>query len=710
MFFAERKTMSIFKNIKSYILLIFDKKNIGYTLIALCLWLSLTILLASGYLPDSSITVGKVAIADIRSSKNFERLDTVATEQARLEAANKVKNIMSKDPIETDAALKDVVLTFEKIKELKNKPLTSEEKLEITKTVPLSITPESMKLLLNSDNDFLEFIVAPMTQNIVRTVMASGIEQSTLPKAIQKTKNLVKQQNIPYEYRQAVEEIATNTIRVNMIQDWKAVKTEQEKQMKAVAPRYMTVSKGEIIIRRGEVVTPKQLELLEAMNMHQSRMQIQGIVASAFFSFIIFALLYYDIKTFIPKLLGNKRIFTLIGAIIIATATICKITANSSVNEMAIMYLTPIASASILIHVLSNARVSILSTILLSSMLSIFSHSYSIGIVSLVTGIIAIMSFANITRRSEMMKASLMVVGTNMLMAFIMDTFSPDPSQVWTPILYGGVNGIFSCTIALGGLVFIENLFPVVTNIKLLDIANPSEPLLQRLVNEAPGTHVHSILVGNLAEAGANAIGANALLARVGAYYHDIGKLKRPSLFIENQFGMFNPHEKLTPTLSTLIIVSHVKYGTELAKKYKLPEPVIDIITQHHGTSLITYFHHQAKKKGGEVRAQDFCYPGPKPQTKEAAIVMMADSIEAAVRALQRRNQVGIDALINKIIDDMLKNGQFDECEISFKNIKTLKRVFLKNIASMYHTRIDYPEKLLKDFAPEKKQKNEFKK
>ena len=230
-------------------------------------------------------------------------------------------------------------------------------------------------------------------------------------------------------------------------------------------------------------------------------------------------------------------------------------------------------------------------------------------------------------------------------------------------------------------------------------MSNPNQPLLKRLLLEAPGTYHHSIIVGNLSEAAAEAIKANPLIARVGAYYHDVGKLKRPYLFKENQMGGENPHDKLNPNLSTLIITNHVKHGMELGKKYKVPGIIKDIIKQHHGTTLVAFFYHKALN--GEnpelVQEKSFRYEGPKPQSKEAAIIMIADSVEAAVRSMVEPSKGKIEGLVRKIIQDKLKDGQLDECDLTLKELNTIANSFLNVLTGIFHERIEYPNLDIKE-------------
>ncbi|MBS4042091.1 MAG: HDIG domain-containing protein, partial [Flavobacteriales bacterium] len=271
---------------------------------------------------------------------------------------------------------------------------------------------------------------------------------------------------------------------------------------------------------------------------------------------------------------------------------------------------------------------------------------------------------------------------------------SNEVTKVLTFGFYGVLNGVFCSILTVGSLPLWESLFNIVTPLKLLELSNPNHPLLKKLLIEAPGTYHHSIIVGNLSEAAANAVGANALLARTGAFYHDVGKIARPYFFKENQLTSENPHDKINPTLSSLIITGHVKEGMELAKKYKLPMEVRNFILEHHGNTLVAFFYHKAKtaENSEEVDENQFRYSGIKPQSKETAIVMLADSIEAAVRSMSSPNKDKIEKLIHKIMKDKLEDGQLEECDITLKEFEILKKAFLQVLLGIFHERIEYPE------------------
>ena len=272
------------------------------------------------------------------------------------------------------------------------------------------------------------------------------------------------------------------------------------------------------------------------------------------------------------------------------------------------------------------------------------------------------------------------------------------------------VGGLLSGIFALGILPFLEGTFNEVTTLKLLELSNPNNPLLKKLLMEAPGTYHHSMLVANIAEMAAEEVGANSVITRIGCYYHDIGKTERPYFFGENQMGGDNPHNNIAPNLSAMIIKSHVKDGLELAKKYNLPKVIQDIIVEHHGKTLVKYFYYTMKNNAddpNEIKEKDYMYEGPIPSSKEAGIVMLADSVEAAVRSIKESNKDKINDMVNSIIDDKLSSGQLNNCDLTLKDIEKIRACFLTALNSIYHQRVEYPKEKIKDLNDENKD-NEF--
>jgi putative nucleotidyltransferase with HDIG domain len=341
------------------------------------------------------------------------------------------------------------------------------------------------------------------------------------------------------------------------------------------------------------------------------------------------------------------------------------------------------------------------------SVASIVDNHFYLGILFLISGVLSSILVLGVRKRMAIIRAGVIIGLIQAVALFFLDGFWIGLTMRYMILI---LNGIVSSVIALGVLPVFEYLFKTVTNISLLELADFNHPLLQRMVLEAPGTYHHSLVVGNLSDAACATIGANALLARIGAYYHDIGKLDKAEYFGENQDIKESKHDTLTPAMSKLVIINHVKEGVELAKKYKLSPRLIDFIQQHHGTSLVYYFYRRALEsleEDQEVKEEGFRYPGPKPNSKETAIVLLADSVEAAARALKDPAPAKIEEVVHKIINNKFIDGQLDECELTLKDIEKISAVFIRMLGGIYHSRIIYPEKTSKSENNGKKSSEE---
>jgi hypothetical protein len=323
---------------------------------------------------------------------------------------------------------------------------------------------------------------------------------------------------------------------------------------------------------------------------------------------------------------------------------------------------------------------------------TISQHPLQLILLFITSAILSAILVRGARKRNTIILAGIITGVAQLLVLILTKSFSDGIS--WGA-LYFILNGIVSSIIVLGILPIFEYLFGTLTNISLLELTDFHHPLLELLIQEAPGTYHHSLIVGNLSETAAKAIGANALLSRVGAYYHDIGKLQKPEYFSENQDQATNKHDALSPEMSKLVIMNHVKEGSELAKKHRLNPLLIDFIEQHHGNSLVYYFYRRAlesPKEDQEVKEEGFRYPGPKPNSKETAIVLLADSVEAAARALKEPNSTKIEDLVHKVINNKFIDGQLDECDLTLKDLEKISAVFIRLLCGIYHSRTSYPD------------------
>lgn len=357
-------------------------------------------------------------------------------------------------------------------------------------------------------------------------------------------------------------------------------------------------------------------------------------------------------------------------------------------------YLIPLPAFSVLASIMITPTVAIYFGIGLLIIISLWTGLSAYTMIAyLMTIMITRALVKNIKTRSQMVGIGLYVSLVLMLFTLTQNLINKsDLSQLPFDILFSAANGIICTIISIGIMPFFESFFGVLTPFKLLELSNPNRPLLKRMLIEAPGTYHHSILVGNLAETAAHDVGANSLLTRVASFYHDVGKLERPYYYKENQMGSDNPHDKLPPQVSANFIKNHMTYGVDLLEKNKLPKEIIDVVKAHHGTSLIKYFYHREQINNPEVDVTKFLYGGPRPDTKEAVILMLADSVEAAVRSVEQPTKDSITQLIDKIVNQKIAENQLATAEITFNELEVIKASFLKVLSGIFHERIAYPE------------------
>jgi len=462
-----------------------------------------------------------------------------------------------------------------------------------------------------------------------------------------------------------------------------------------VKPIYsiLEVKKNELIISKGERISKDDVAKCQAIEQREPYpTRIVAFFGIALIIILFMLILVFYIEFYEPDLIvGNKELVLLasICSLIILMAKIIVLSPYPS-------NLIPMSAASMLIALLLNSRLAIITACFLSILVGIISGGkLDMATMSIIGGMIGIFAVRNVRRRSQLISAGFSVGLANMTYFISIGLInSLDFHTYMTEAFIGMANGILSAIIVTGVLPIFESVFKNITDISLLETADLNHPVLKEMVIKAPGTYHHSLVVGNLAEAACEAIGANALLARVSSYFHDIGKIEKAEYFSENQAGE-SPHDKLSPMMSSLIITNHVKNGVELAGKYGLNTRIVDIIKQHHGTGLVFYFFKRALEKTAEdqeVFEEGFRYPGPKPQTKEAAAVLLADSVEAASRTLDDPTTSSIQGLVKKIINNKFIDAQLDECELTLKDLEKIADVFTHILTGIYHSRVEYPE------------------
>jgi putative nucleotidyltransferase with HDIG domain len=665
-----------------------------------------SLIMAVQFVPEkSSVVVGQVSPKTFKAQKNLVFEDKEKTfEQQRL-AAEKVEKVYTKDPQVSIAVQKDISDLFARVGEIQgDTEMDAAAKAAKLKAVLPFVIPEiDINGLANfeaKDTKSVENLVNSLVGNIMDT--GSGIVQDRLEEAKKTLYEQVEGIGLAGPYDSFSKGVVDRFLRPNTFVNYELTQQKQEEAMASVPPTMISVKEGEKLIGEGEIVTEEHYIKLQALGLIREKPLLTTVLGI----FLLVAMLMTAVLIYLYQ--QNREIYEhaghlyLLGIIVLVVMGVGKAIIAINVTQWPEFgaqfgYMVPIAAAGMLISILLDSRLAVLMVAVLSLLLGVMTENQlRFGLVGLIGGITGVYSVSKLSQRGDLVRAGFYTSGANVVAIFIMGLVNGSPLAllISTSLALGVLNGILSSILTNGSLPFLENTFHITSPVRLLEISNPNNDLLKRLLTEAPGTYHHSIIVGNLAESATDALGGDSLMVRVGAYYHDIGKCKRPYFFIENQMTADNPHDKITPSLSTLILTSHVKDGVEMAREHKLPRGIIDIIEQHHGTSLISYFYHKALEndRNETVTEEEYRYEGPKPRTREAAIVMLADSVEAAVRSLQNPTQGRVEGLVRKIIKDKLNDGQLEECDLTFKDLNVIACAFVRVLSGIFHNRVEYPD------------------
>ncbi|UCG77310.1 MAG: HDIG domain-containing protein [Nitrospirota bacterium] len=427
---------------------------------------------------------------------------------------------------------------------------------------------------------------------------------------------------------------------------------------------------------------------------------------------VLLSIYYRDILRYSPEYIRHRKYLLLLGVLLVGTIFGARLADYfiSSLSQVlgyispeTAMYILPIPAGALLVTLLFDFHSALFFSFITSLLAGLWLAEATAPLYFFIGSLTASFGVIRCKKRSDILKAGLLVSSINVLIVTVLLLISKElfTGGAVSPLIAAALSGVIVAAIVSLALPLLEYFFKHTTDISLLELLDLNQPLMRNLLIAAPGTYHHSIIVGNLVEAAAEAVDVNPLLARVTAYYHDIGKVKMPEYFVENQAGSVNKHDKLSPHMSSMILISHVKEGIELAKQFKLPKMVMDIIEQHHGTNLITYFYQKAKSDTGEdPPEEEYRYPGPRPQSRVAALVMLADAVEAASRVLKDPTSSRIEALVDKMVNHVFLDGQLNECELTLKDISLIKKHFTFVLTGIFHRRIDYPGF---DFDVEKK-------
>ncbi len=661
-------------------------------LVAGLLGITLTAILTFQLLPSHyDLRDGEVAREPIKSPSQVTFISQVLTKQERDRAEAQVSEVQRQDPnISTDQISRAKESTGRIGSILYSPDLSTEEKKSMLLSLPsMSLAPDiaaSLSILSPSAWPVIESEVLRLVETTMRTSI-SPVElaqvKGGLPSRVSPS--------ITSAQAPLVAQVAVGFVRSNVVVDQEVTGKARQAARDAVQPVRVSLEKGETIIRDGEIVTPFHREKLGAAGILNPAIRWEDFVGIGLPTIILVLTLTLYLYMYEGGLRAQPRRLIILAIIIAITVLAAKLTIP---GRDVYAFLFPLAAAPMLIGALTSTPTAILSTVVLSVALGYVggAQPQQIVTVQLLAGLTGALLIQRAERLTTFFLAGAGVAATSFLgiLAFHLLGQDIEVSQTGLYAFVAVVNGGLSSVLTLGILALLGLVFGLVTPLQLLELAHPNQKLLRVLATEAPGTYHHSILVANLAERAAEAVGADPLLTRVGAYYHDIGKIARPGFFVENQMHGENIHDDLEPATSARVVAAHVEDGIKLAQRHRMPRQIQDLIAQHHGNRLVAYFYHRACQEG-DTDPDSYRYPGPRPLSKEAAILMLADTIEAAGRSLKEHSPSSLEALVDRTVTENLADGQLDECDLTLRELDTIKECFKAVVRGAYHPRIEYP-------------------
>ncbi|HEY3266890.1 MAG TPA: HDIG domain-containing protein [Armatimonadota bacterium] len=663
-------------------------------------------LLASRVAPDKvSLQAGDVAPKDIVARRSIAYPSSIATESARETAALRIPRQYDNDPRAASEAGRILTTIFGVLQSEKDSPRHDDLPTRIKdaqQALPANvrISPAAIQTALTASDATLKDLKGRAEQ-VVAQVMDTDIrsENESVDVARHDAGRLAAGLHLPADATALVADTAQSAIRPNRIFNQQATDAARDEARRAVAVIEKSIAKDELIVAKGEAVTPQDVEQFHALRLQQPGLDFPRIIGLWLFLGSVVLSASYFLRYYERRVYNDLRMIRLISLLTVIGALGLKVgysylgvpLSPSQLGYLATLWVAvPAMLAAVLINVDTALLISSLLAVTAGVAWEVDARYLAMALVCALVGIYGV---SRIRDRGDLVRVAGMVALANASLVWILGLFNGDAqSEMLMGTAWALGTGVGCALFFWIFAAILERPFGLVTHVGLLELSDMNRELLRRLQWEAPGTYHHSLGVATLAEAAAEAIGADALLARVAAYYHDIGKMRRPQYFVENQQDA-NVHDRLAPSLSSIAITAHVKEGMDLAKQYHLPPVIRDAIVQHHGTSLVSFFYHQAT--GGEENDDDleqqFRYEGPKPQSKEMAILMLADAVEAVARTLEKPTPARIEQAVLGIINAKLGDGQFDECDLTFRDIGGIKGAFVRTLASMLHSRIEYP-------------------
>ncbi len=538
--------------------------------------------------------------------------------------------------------------------------------------------------------------IADGARTAVAAILAGSVREDDLFRVRTEVRDLVTT-DLAAEERELAGDLAAAFVEPTEQVDRELTALQERQARAAVPPVEVTVLPGEKIVDGGERITTQQFEILDALGLARPVVVVGAVFGNALVAVLIAALVVGYLWRFEPTIWHRNRSVLLFVLALVVSAVALRIAADRTL----LAFVVPTTATVLLIGILLQSGAGAVMAGALAILAGIMNRdALELTVYVLAGGLAALLVITRAERLNAFVRVFVALVATNVAVVIAFSLLDQREITAFLELTGVGIlNALLSVALAAGSFAVLGNVFGIMTLFQLLELANPSNRLLRRLLLETPGTYHHSVMVGNLAERAAETIGADPLLARVAAYYHDIGKMKNPLAFIENQGGAHNIHDDLAAETSARIISGHIRDGIDLGYAHGLPVQIIGFIPQHHGTGVMTYFHTKALREAGGreelVDERTYRYPGPKPQSREAAIIMLADGVEASVRSLDEKDEASIRAMVDRMVDGRVDDGQLDDAELTLKNIAQIKDAFVGQLLGMYHARIKYPDNVV---------------
>jgi putative nucleotidyltransferase with HDIG domain len=675
----------------------FSRRAVRVALFSVCLITALSFILSFQFIPSQiNLEVGDVSPRDIRAPRRITYISEIRTEEEKQRAEASVEEVY--DPADPGIARQQINHAgqiFDYVDAVRRDTYaTDDEKVKLIEAIPgMELPSTAIEATVALDDESWSQVESESLY-VLDQVLRREIRSDQVGQAKNELSTFISLA-LSEDQAALVEAWVSGFIVPNSFPNLDATEEARARARDAVEPVSVVIEQDEIILREGDITTPLAWEALGELGLRQPRIEWRDIVIRVLLTSLLVSALALYLLYLHPGFWDSWQDMLLLGLLAVTSVLAAKLMIP---GHVLLGYLFPLATVSMLLTALVNAEIAIVATAVLSLLVGfIAGGSLELTVYGFAAGVLSSLRLWRIERLNAFLWAGVYGALSNLCVILVFRILEQDQDLLGAIQIAGAgvANAVLAVSLTLGGFFLFSNLLRITTSLQLLELGRPTRPLLRELLLKAPGTYHHSLMVGNLAEQAAQTVGADPLLTRVGAYYHDIGKMLRPYFFTENQSDGVNPHERLKPETSAQIITSHVQDGLQLAKKHGLPQDIRDFIPQHHGTAVASYFYHRAREQNDNpdaVPEERFRYPGPRPHSREAAILMLADEAEAAARANRPSSVEEIEEVVDTIIRSRLADGQLDDSDLTLRDLQKIKQTFVNTLQGVYHPRIKYPE------------------